>query len=490
MKKRRPKNTLVEVKNLFNRRKYSDVVRYLAGKKDLSSELHLYLSNAYMKLGKTAEGYKQCQLAIEKNPEDARAWKFMASIEYASGHLEKVVEALARASELDPENVNTKINLGEFLRVGGLLDDALEVYESIRLTGKESKDLLLMYYVDYGVCLRDNGRKEEALEQFKKVLELDANNPQGYINIAGLYLEKREIERAAPYVFKSYELDPENENILSSAAVYFQASGEVEKSVEFVKKALAIKCRKYPAGFMQRKKGYMNTSIAKEALHALHEAIEKLQIQYFLAFGTLLGIVRDGDLLPHDKDMDIGVPFELPRPQLFAALDRFGFECGQKDKLLNPNTYNISVTHKASKIPIDLFFFKRTESGFVTGIDTKPVALTWSFPYFKLEYCRWRDKLWLIPHEPEVFLATTYGANWKVPDPYFDTVVSGCNRNRESDPVALAYAYTRMYDRIERQEWQKALGYCRQILRVREDQFVHGLIGWLEQRESELHAQS
>ena len=452
MKKRRTADPLKKVESLFNQKKYSAIVELLSPCKDLSSDLHLYLSKSNVMLGNLANGQKHCELAIEKNPKNARAWKFLASIRYSLGQLEGVINALAKASELDPDNINTKINFAEFLRLGGLNEKSLEVYKSINLTGREDKELLVMYYVDYGVLLKDMGKKNEALEKFKKVLELDASNPQGYINIAALCLEQQKIEQAAPYVLKAYELDPENEDILRNVAIYYCASGDVVKCVNVTKKAINIKCRKYPNGFVDPKQSYMDTSIANEALHALHGAIEKLQIQYFLAFGTLLGIVRDGDLLPHDKDMDIGVPFELPRPMLFQALDQFGFTCDQKEKLLNPDTYNISVTHKESKIPIDLFFFKRTDTGFVTGIDTKPVPVTWSFPYFKLEYCQWRNKLWLIPHEPEVFLETTYGPDWKVPDPYFDTVVSGCNRNRESDAVALAYAFTRMYDRIERQE--------------------------------------
>lgn len=51
-----------------------------------------------------------------------------------------------------------------------------------------------------------------------------------------------------------------------------------------------------------------NLKIAREILFDIVNLFEKHQINYHLEGGTLLGIVRDHDLLPWDYDIDISIP--------------------------------------------------------------------------------------------------------------------------------------------------------------------------------------
>lgn len=38
-------------------------------------------------------------------------------------------------------------------------------------------------------------------------------------------------------------------------------------------------------------------------------------------------MIRDGRLLPRDKDVDIALPWTVPRAPLIQALEAYGFEC-------------------------------------------------------------------------------------------------------------------------------------------------------------------
>lgn len=60
----------------------------------------------------------------------------------------------------------------------------------------------------------------------------------------------------------------------------------------------------------------------KRQLHSVLDAMEELGVPYHLEGGTLLGIVRDGDILPWDKDTDISIMREDAHrlPELYAAL--------------------------------------------------------------------------------------------------------------------------------------------------------------------------
>lgn len=51
-----------------------------------------------------------------------------------------------------------------------------------------------------------------------------------------------------------------------------------------------------------------NLSNARKILFAVTELLDNAKIQYHLEGGTLLGLVRDQELLPWDHDVDISVP--------------------------------------------------------------------------------------------------------------------------------------------------------------------------------------
>ena len=88
------------------------------------------------------------------------------------------------------------------------------------------------------------------------------------------------------------------------------------------------------------------------------------------------------------------------------------------------------------------------------------------------------------------FLQEIYGPDWRMPDPYFDSVVSGHNRIPGSLDVAMCFAFHRLYDRMDRGEWAKAAGYCQQILAQYTDPFIDKLDQWLKQRIQTENAQA
>lgn len=59
-----------------------------------------------------------------------------------------------------------------------------------------------------------------------------------------------------------------------------------------------------------------------DTLRAFHEVCDKGQINYQLAFGSLLGAVRDGGQIPWDYDVDVIVP-TIERSKLIAALETY-----------------------------------------------------------------------------------------------------------------------------------------------------------------------
>ena len=76
----------------------------------------------------------------------------------------------------------------------------------------------------------------------------------------------------------------------------------------------------------------MKTAISqvtnRENLLFVAELLNRSGINWCVFFGTLLGLVRDGDVIKGDDDIDIYVPLE-ERSALIEALHREGFELRQ-----------------------------------------------------------------------------------------------------------------------------------------------------------------
>lgn len=108
--------------------------------------------------------------------------------------------------------------------------------------------------------------------------------------------------------------------------------------------------------FIARKAHVLNPEICKDMLLITQKVLNEHCIPFFLIFGTLLGAYRDGEFIPYDSDVDIGL-FMRYRGKLLSlirsgAFNQYGIQfCTKKYKSLNFFTY------KGERI--DLFFFRK-----------------------------------------------------------------------------------------------------------------------------------
>jgi lipopolysaccharide cholinephosphotransferase len=97
----------------------------------------------------------------------------------------------------------------------------------------------------------------------------------------------------------------------------------VKESCDYYLKIICEKGRQYQSDLLS-------------IMNAFHNACEKVNITYFMGYGTLLGAVRDGGLIPWDFDMDLLVRYS-DKERLIEALSNnldsgFSFICREKDK--------------------------------------------------------------------------------------------------------------------------------------------------------------
>ena len=100
---------------------------------------------------------------------------------------------------------------------------------------------------------------------------------------------------------------------------------------------------------------------AIRTLLEFHRICESNQIPYFLAFGSLLGVVRDGGQIPWDYDIDVIVPFEF-RLKLIEALkenlnSNYYFICPEVDRRCRHTIMRLAPKEfKSEALHVDVFF--------------------------------------------------------------------------------------------------------------------------------------
>lgn len=166
----------------------------------------------------------------------------------------------------------------------------------------------------------------------------------------------------------------------------------------------------------------MNKSDAFLCMVEIQEATEKTSIQQylFLVGGTLLGIIRDGDLIEWDVDVDYG----LIVPELSEEIEH-RIECFRD--LLRSMGFYVSHNPTERGYRKSAFAFYAAKRGVKTDFDVEigkegvEIIRMQGYPFLgdvilPLRKIEFKGKLFSIPNKPEEFLDIVYqDAGWRKP---------------------------------------------------------------------------
>ncbi len=151
----------------------------------------------------------------------------------------------------------------------------------------------------------------------------------------------------------------------------------------------------------------INSDIAKENLFLFKEILDKSDVKFLLAYGTLLGAIREGNFIEHDFDTDFIVLEEL-RPLFLDLLFEFsdnGFIVGRYENDI------ISLIRKDEYI--DVYFFRK----YLFIYRKNDIYYTYSRFLEKTSTYNFLGELFSIPQDFEGYLEHYYGRNWRTPIP-------------------------------------------------------------------------
>lgn len=149
---------------------------------------------------------------------------------------------------------------------------------------------------------------------------------------------------------------------------------------------------------------------------------DELNIQSFITSGTLLGMVREGQFLPHDDDFDMAyisnctdkTAIVNERQKIFEAVNRStNFNIEER----TGGRAAVFVTDENLEFTFDLFAGYRNGECF-NEFPLQPDTMLFA-NIAPVQVAKFYGEDICIPRKPEKLLEVNYGPGWKVPDPSF-----------------------------------------------------------------------
>jgi hypothetical protein len=208
--------------------------------------------------------------------------------------------------------------------------------------------------------------------------------------------------------------------VLDSRAKLRRLESEVNRAGEVLGSPRAVLTRH---GFtdigilQQRADDYVGLILRATAL------LDECGYPAMIAYGTLLGAVREGNFLAHDDDVDMLIPIPAAnRDEVEKVLAPLAEQLRSKGwRVSRPNSYtNFHLGEPETGLHVDVFPLLvdgersslHMEKMRLRDIATDVVLPPKPFTFLGREV--------LVPADPEAFLADRYGDGWSTPDPFYD----------------------------------------------------------------------
>ena len=154
---------------------------------------------------------------------------------------------------------------------------------------------------------------------------------------------------------------------------------------------------------------------AEDTLVAVNRLLRAKGLKPFLMSGTLLGHARHGGLLPHDKDVDLGLIGWEHQFTVAEALLEAGYFRLDLAQLSGHNRFLMSANDLRNGMAVDFFLFHDKGDHFLHGIDFD-MGFTQNFRFskFGLQEVDFLDERFYVPDDIDLNLTENYG-DWRTP---------------------------------------------------------------------------
>ncbi|MFD2113172.1 tetratricopeptide repeat protein [Thiorhodococcus fuscus] len=361
-------------------------------------------------------------------PEHAVSWAFRGVLCDRQGRIDEALEAMAYAARLRPDDGEILANLARLYARGSRWEEALQYCRRSLIIDENQPHV----WLEAARCCLVLRQWREAEACARNSLHLQGRQAQAFVFLGqALAAQQRCVEAQGVFEAALAE-DEQNAEAWDGAAWLELRRGDLKSAIVQYRRALELRLGQ-PLRVDVRTppvQGFDDTGLIEALLWQTLARLAQAGVHAFATSGTLLGLTRERRLLPFDKDLDIGLPFaEMDSARACLLV------CGWQEEPSGADFCNpMSFRHQDSGVVLDLFGFLADPvagtvvSGFWLRGQPWSVQRVTEYPApLRLHQVRRSGgRVWALI-DPEIWLAALYGAEWRVPDPDFDSVVAARN---------------------------------------------------------------
>ncbi len=187
--------------------------------------------------GKLGEAEGICRWIVQQRPDQAAAWHLRSIVAVRGGRPDLAVEFVGKAIAIDPNDVATHSNLGEYYRLLGNTDAAVaSLRRAIELQPGHSNT-----WNNLGNALKDQGKLDDALAAYNKAAQLQPGWAVAYNNIGVVLRLKGNVDeslaafdRAVAWEQDYADAHNNRGNVLRDKGRFDEAIAEHRRTIELV----------------------------------------------------------------------------------------------------------------------------------------------------------------------------------------------------------------------------------------------------------------
>jgi len=173
--------------------------------------------------------------AIETSPSEKIYYRNAAEAYLALGGVDKAIECLQKAIELQPD-FDAYYSLGSIYQKYGRLGEAQTCYEQALAFNPQAAET----HTNLGVILQNQERLEEAISHYNQAIQIKPEDYRAYNNLANVLKTQGRLEEAIHQYEKALILNPDYDLAHNNLANVFNQQGKFEEARRHFEAALYI----------------------------------------------------------------------------------------------------------------------------------------------------------------------------------------------------------------------------------------------------------
>jgi len=176
------------------------------------------------------------QVHLASRREDSEAYYSLALALMVMGDAEGEIDALQKATSLNPSYYDAYMVLGETFTLQKKFDEAVSQFsEALRINPDSAET-----HNNLGNALALNGKNDEAVIYFSRALQLNPDYVAAHNNIANIFISQGNTEEAIKHYSKALQIEPDNANMHQNLGRIFAEQGLLEDALTQFNEALKI----------------------------------------------------------------------------------------------------------------------------------------------------------------------------------------------------------------------------------------------------------